>query len=91
MSTIRILIYTLDKYILQTRTVSFPDHENLVEEVDSVSGQTCIFYECQYKEPLHGTLSMSKLWYDIKVSLVQFAGEKSEKKEKKNIRKTKKS
>ena len=33
MSKIRISIYTLDKYNLQTRIVSFPDHENLLEEV----------------------------------------------------------
>ena len=35
MSKIRILIYTLDKYSLQTRIVSFPDHEKLVKEVYS--------------------------------------------------------
>ena len=35
MSTIRIIIYTLDKYNLQTRIVSFPDHEKLLKEVDS--------------------------------------------------------
>ena len=35
MSTIRILIYTLDKYTLQTRIVSFLDHEKSLKEVDS--------------------------------------------------------
>ena len=35
MSKIRILIYTLDKYSLQTRIVSFPDQEKLVKEVHS--------------------------------------------------------
>ena len=35
MSKITILIYTLDKYNLQTRIVSFPDHEKLLKEVDS--------------------------------------------------------
>ena len=32
---IRDLIYTLDIYNLQTRTVSFPDHEKLLKEKDS--------------------------------------------------------
>ena len=35
MSTLRILIYTLDKYTLQTRIVSFLDHEKSLKEVDS--------------------------------------------------------
>ena len=35
MSTIKILIYTLDKYNLHTGNVSFPDHEKLLKEVDS--------------------------------------------------------
>ena len=35
MSKITILVYTLDKYNLQTRIVSFPDHEKLLKEVDS--------------------------------------------------------
>ena len=35
MSRIKILTYTLDKYSLQTRTVSFPDHKKLLKEVDS--------------------------------------------------------
>ena len=35
MSKIRVSIYTLDKYNLQTRIVSFPDHEKLLKEVDS--------------------------------------------------------
>ena len=33
MSKIIILIYTLDKYNLQTGIVKFPDHENLLKEV----------------------------------------------------------
>ena len=33
MSKIKILIYTLEKYNLQTRIVSFPDQENLLKEV----------------------------------------------------------
>ena len=35
MSKIRILIYKLDKNSLQTRPVSFPDHEKLLKELDS--------------------------------------------------------
>ena len=35
MSIIRILIYRLDKYTLQTRIVSFLDDEKLLKEVDS--------------------------------------------------------
>ena len=35
MSKIRILIYTPDKYNLQTKTVSFLDHKKLPREVDS--------------------------------------------------------
>ena len=35
MSTIRILIYALGKYTLQTRIVSFLDHEKSLKEVDS--------------------------------------------------------
>ena len=31
-SKIRILIYTLEKYNLQTRILSFPDHKNLLKE-----------------------------------------------------------
>ena len=46
MSTIRILIYTLEKYTLQTRIVSFLDQEKSLKEVGS--GYTCTFYECQY-------------------------------------------
>ena len=33
MSKIRILVYTVDIYDLQTRTVSFPGHETLLKEV----------------------------------------------------------
>ena len=33
MSKIRVLIYNLDKYNLETKIVSFPDHENLLKEV----------------------------------------------------------
>ena len=40
----RILIYTLDKYDLQTKIVSFPDHENLLKEVVAT---LALFYECQ--------------------------------------------
>ena len=35
MSTIRILIYTVDKYTLQTKIVSFLYHEKSLKEVDS--------------------------------------------------------
>ena len=35
MSKINILVYTTDKYNLQTRIVSFADHEKLLKEVDS--------------------------------------------------------
>ena len=35
MSKIEILTYTLDKYNLQTRFISFQDHEKLLKEVDS--------------------------------------------------------
>ena len=35
MSKLRILSYTLDKHNLQTRTVSFPDHEKLLKVVDT--------------------------------------------------------
>ena len=31
----KIRIYTLDKYNLQTKIVSFPDYEKLLKEVDS--------------------------------------------------------
>ena len=31
----RILIYSLDKYNLQTRIASFPDHEKFLNEIDS--------------------------------------------------------
>ena len=34
MSKIEILTYTLDKYNLQTRIISFPDHEKLLKEID---------------------------------------------------------
>ena len=40
----RILIYTLDKYNLQTKLVSFSDHENLLKEVVATPA---LFYECQ--------------------------------------------
>ena len=53
MSTIRTLIYTLDRYTLQIRIVSFLDHEKSLKEVDS--GYTCAFYECQYWKPSNGT------------------------------------
>ena len=46
MSMIRILIFGLDKYTLQTRIVSFLDHEESLKKVDS--GYTCTFYECKY-------------------------------------------
>ena len=39
MSKIRILIYILDVYNLQTRTVTFHDYKKLLKKVDS--GQTC--------------------------------------------------
>ena len=45
-STIKTLIYTLDKYFLPTRIKSFFDPEKSLKEVDSCS--TCTFYECQY-------------------------------------------
>ena len=32
MSKIRFLIHTLEKYNLETRIVSFPDHENLLKK-----------------------------------------------------------
>ena len=35
MSKMKMLIYILGKYILQTRIVSFPAHEKLLKEVDS--------------------------------------------------------
>ena len=35
MSTMKILVYILDKYDLQARIVSFPDHGKLLKEVDS--------------------------------------------------------
>ena len=44
--TIRTVIYTLDKYTLRIRIVSFLDHEKSLKEVDS--GYTFTFYECQY-------------------------------------------
>ena len=46
MSKIRILIYAIDIYNLQTRTDSFPEQEKIAKNVDS--GWTCAFYECQY-------------------------------------------
>ena len=63
MSTITNLIYTPDKYTLQTRIVSFLNHEKSIKEVDSA--YTCSSYEGQYSEPSNGTLSMPKIWYDI--------------------------
>ena len=33
MAKVRISIYTLEKFNLQTRIVSFPDHDNLLKEV----------------------------------------------------------
>ena len=32
MAKVRISIYTLEKFNLQTRIVSFPDHDNLLKE-----------------------------------------------------------
>ena len=33
MAKVRISIYTLEKFNLKTRIVSFPDHDNLLKEV----------------------------------------------------------
>ena len=46
MSTITNLIHTPDKYTLQTRIVSFLNHEKSIKEVDSA--YTCSSYEGQY-------------------------------------------
>ena len=45
MSKISVLIYSLDIYNLQTKIVSFPDEEKLLEEVLFTRA---VFYECQY-------------------------------------------
>ena len=49
MSTIRILIYTLDKYTFQTRITSFLDHEKSLKEAKVV--RLALFMNDNAKNP----------------------------------------